>query len=70
MTLLADTRAAINNVATQDDLTRKIGTIESQVVAWMATATTLHGNVDTADRAEILAMRDDLVARLTAAVAI
>ena len=70
MTLLADTRTANDNVATQDDLTRKIGTIESEVVAWMATATTLHGAVDAADKAEILAMRDDLVARLTTAVAI
>jgi len=65
MTLLADTRKANNNVSIQDDLTRKIGTIESQVTAWIATATTLHGDVDTADKAEILAMKADLVARLT-----
>lgn len=70
MTLLADTRTANDNVAKQDELTRGIGNIESQVVAWMAGATTLHGAVDASDKAEILAMRDDLVARLIAATAI
>ena len=70
MTLLADTRTANNNVAAQDELTRKIGTIESQVVAWMAEAVTLHASVDAADQAEILAMRDDLVSRLTVATTI
>lgn len=70
MTLLADTRTANNNVALQDELTRKIGNIESQVVAWMAEATTLHGAVDAADKAEILAMRADLVDKLTAATVI
>ena len=70
MTLLADTRTANNNVSAQDELTRKIGTIESQVVAWMAEATALHASVDAADQAEILAMRDDLVSRLTVATTI
>jgi len=70
MALLNDTRTANNNVASQDDLQRRIGTIESQVLAWMAQAITLHSDVDAGDKAEILAMRDDLVARLTAATAI
>lgn len=64
MTALADTRKANNNVAIQDDLTRKIGIIESQVIAWIATAATLHSDVDSGDKAEILAMKADLISRL------
>jgi len=70
MALLADTRKANNNVARQDDLNRRIGTIESQVLAWMAEATQLHTDVDAGDKAEVLAMRDDLIAKLTASVVI
>ena len=69
MTALADTRKANDNVTLEDDLIRKIGTIESQVAAWMAQATTLHGNVDAGDKPSILAHKADLVARLTALLA-
>ncbi|MCP4144457.1 MAG: hypothetical protein GY752_04140 [bacterium] len=70
MSLLADDRLARDNLATYDDLVSRMNSIESQTLAWMATATTLHGTVDTADRSVIIALRDDLVAKLTAATAI
>lgn len=70
MTLLADTRKANDNVALEDDLVRKIGAIESQTVAWMAQATTLHNSVDDSDKASILAHKADLVARLKIALGI
>ena len=70
MTLLADTRTANDNVSSYDDLTRRIGTIESTVLAWMAEATTLYGDVDAADQATVLALRTSLVSKLTAATTI
>ena len=70
MTLLADTRKANDNVALEDDLVRKIGAIESQTIAWMAQATTLHDSVDDADKASILAHRAELIARLKIALGI
>ena len=70
MALLDETRKANNNVSRYDELTRKIGAIESQVVAWMAEATQLHTDVDTGDKSKILQLRADLITRLQTAVAI
>jgi hypothetical protein len=67
---LAEAQKARDNLARKEDLERRIAQIESQTIAWMAEAVVLHGDVVVADRPAVLAMRDDLVARLTAAVAI
>ena len=70
MALLSETRTANDNVSSYDDLTRRIGTIESTVIAWMGQATALHSAVDTVDQASILALRTDLIARLNTATTI
>jgi len=70
MSLLNDDRVARDNLATEDRLTQQMNSIESQVLAWMETATALHGSVDVSDQAQVLALRDQLVSKLTAAVAI
>ncbi len=66
--LLAETALARDNLATKENLERKMGRLESEVVAWIAEATTLYGNVEAEDQATIVALRDDLKARLTAAI--
>ena len=70
MALLADSRIARDNLAVNDDLIQRMNSIESQTIAWMATATALHGTVDVADQSVVLALRDQLIAKLTAAVAV
>lgn len=70
MARLNDTRVANNNVATEDQLITKINSIESQVIVWMAEAAALHSAVDVADRPQVLDLRTDLIAKLTAATAI
>jgi len=70
MALTSETRAANENVAVEDDLRRQILQMEMQAAAWIFTATALYGSVDTGDQAMVLAMRDDLIARLAAATAI
>ena len=70
MALMAETDLANGNVVSRNGLNRQILQIESQVIAWMNDATALHGTVDAADQAVVLAMRDLLIAKLTAAVAI
>jgi hypothetical protein len=67
---LQQAQTARDNLASYDDLQRKMLSLESQTIAWMAEATSLHGAVLVEDQATILALRNDLVARLTAAVAI
>ena len=67
--LLAETALARDNLSTKENLERKIGRLESEVVAWIAEATTLYDNVDPADQATIVALRDDLKSRLAAAIA-
>jgi hypothetical protein len=69
MALLADIRKGMNDVSRQDDLARKVGSIEAQVVVWIAEAQALYESVDAADRPEIAAMRQDLKASLAAAIA-
>ncbi len=68
--LLAETALARDNLSNKENLERKIGRLESEVIAWIAEATTLHANVDPADQATIVALRDDLKSRLAAAVVI
>lgn len=70
MALLSDTKTARDNLASFEDLQREKLQIESRTLAWMGKATTLYNSVDNADHATVLAERDDLIARLTAAVAI
>lgn len=69
MALLSETRAAINNVSRHDELLRRIGTIEAQVVAWLAEANALAAAVDELDKKTIMDMIKDLDDRLTAAKA-
>ena len=59
-----------DNSSSTDDLNRRIGIIESTVLVWMSEATTLHTNSHTDDKAAVIAMRNDLKARLTAAIAL
>lgn len=70
MATLGETRVARDNLATEDDLIQRMNSIESQALAWMGAAAALHGAVDAADRAKVLAMRDLLISKLTAAVAV
>ena len=70
MALLVDSRTARDNLAIQDDLTQKMHSLESQTIAWMATATTLHGSVEAADQSVVLALRQQLISKLTTAVTI
>lgn len=67
---LAEGQKIRDNLTSYDDLARKMLSLESQTVVWMAEATTLYGEVLPEDQATIQALRDDLIARLTAAVAI
>ena len=70
MALLNETRTANNNISSYDELIRRTNSIEAQVIAWMAEATTLHGDVDVPDKQTILDLRASLIAKLTAATAI
>ena len=67
---LAQGQKIRDNLASYDDLNRKMLQLESQTVAWMTQATTLFNDVLPEDQATITALRDDLIARLTAAVTI
>jgi len=57
-----------SNNSRRKDLQNRIGQIESQVIAWMTAATALHTDSHVDDKAAIIAMRDDLKARLQAAI--
>lgn len=70
MTLLNETRVARDNLAAEDELIREMNSLESRVLVWMGSAITLHGKVDAADQAQVFALRDQLIAKLTAAVTI
>lgn len=67
---LAEARKARDNLSRKDDLERRMAQIESQTIAWMAEATQLYGDVVAADKPTVMALRDDLIARLTAAVSL
>ena len=67
--LLAETALARDNLSIKENLERKIGRLESEVIAWIAEATTLYGNVDPEDQDTIVTLRDDLKTRLAAAIA-
>ena len=67
---LAEGEKIRDNLAMRDDLNRKIASLESQTLAWMAEAQTLYNNVLVEDQPTIAAMRQDLINRLTAAVAL
>ena len=67
---LAQGRTIRDNLASYDDLQRKMLALESQTQAWMAEATTLYGSVLPEDQAEVASLRSDLIARLQAAVAV
>jgi len=67
--LLAETALARDNLSTKENLERKMGRLESEVVAWIAEATTLYGNVEPEDQATIIALRDELKTKLAAAIA-
>ena len=70
MALLNDTRTARDNLAQEDDLIRRMNSLEAQTLAWIAEATTLYGTVDAGDQSQVLAMRALLISKLTAAIAI
>ena len=70
MALLNDTRTARDNLEQEDDLIRRMNSLESQTLAWIAEATTLYGTVDAGDQSQVLAMRALLISKLTAAIAI
>ena len=59
-----------SNSSVRDELNRKMLSLESQTIAWMAEAVALHGTSHTDDKVGVIALRDDLIARLTSAVAL
>jgi hypothetical protein len=68
MALLEESRIARDNLAIKDDLVQRMNSIESQTLAWMATAKTLEGTVDKADQSVVSALKDQFSVKLTAAV--
>ena len=69
MPLNAD-RISRDNLATEDQLISQMNTLESQVLAWMGTATALHASVEVSDQAQVIALRQQLIDKLTAALAV
>jgi hypothetical protein len=67
---LEEARAARDNISRQDALNAEMLRIESQTLAWIGSATTLYNDVVEADKANVLVMRQLLIDKLTAAVAI
>ena len=59
-----------DNDSLRTEANRKILSLESQTQALMAELIVLHGGSHADDKADILAMRDDLITRLKAAVAL
>jgi hypothetical protein len=68
MALLEESRIARDNLSIKDDLVQRMNSIESQTLAWMATAKTLEGTVDKADQSVVSALKDQFSVKLTAAV--
>jgi hypothetical protein len=68
MALLEESRIARDNLAIKDDLVQRMNSIESQTLAWMATAKTLEGTVDEADQSVVSDLKDQFSSKLTAAV--
>ena len=68
MALLEESRIARDNLAIKDDLVQRMNSIESQTLAWIATAKTLEGTVDEADQSVVSALKDQFSSKLTAAV--
>ena len=68
MALLEESRIARDNLAIKDDLVQRMNSIESQALAWIATAKTLEGTVDEADQSVVSALKDQFSAKLTVAV--
>ena len=67
---LDESRISRDNLSRQDALSSEMLRIESQTIAWIGSATTLYGDVVDADKPAVLAMRQLLINKLTAAVAI
>jgi hypothetical protein len=68
MALLEESRIARDNLAIKDDLVQRMNSIESQTLAWIATAKTLEGTVDEADQSVVSALKSQFSSKLTAAV--
>lgn len=63
-------RTARDNLATEDELIRQMNGLESQIIAWMATATNLYGLVEEDDQQQVLDLRLLLKSKLEAALII
>jgi predicted NAD/FAD-dependent oxidoreductase len=68
MALLEESRIARDNLSIKDDLVQRMNSIESQTLAWIATAKTLEGTVDKADQIVVSALKAQFSSKLTAAV--
>jgi hypothetical protein len=68
MALLEESRIARDNLSIKDDLVQRMNSIESQTLAWIATAKTLEGTVDKADQSVVSALKAQFSSKLTAAV--
>lgn len=66
---LAQARIDRDNLAMEDDLIRKKSSLVSQATAWIAGATTLHGNVSAEDKQQILDLKAALISELSAVLA-
>ena len=63
---LAQARIDRDNLSREDDLISQKNRLVSQATAWMASATTLHGAVDEADKQQVLDLKALLVSELSA----
>ena len=67
---LAEAQKARDNLAQRDSLTQKMNSIEAQTITWMNEATALHGSVVEEDKQSILDLRQQLITKLQAALAV
>ena len=70
MALMSETELANSNLTSKTELIARMSSIEAQTIAWMAKATALYGTVDAGDQPVVIALRNELKSKLTAAVAV
>lgn len=70
MATIDETIKANRNVAKYEELIRKTGAIESQVLEWIVEAASFHAEVEEGDKQIVLDLRADLISRLRAAMSI
>ena len=64
----AEYTQARDNVSRKDDLTRRKEKLVTDTQVWMSEAVALHTSSHPDDKASVIALRADLITKLTAAV--